>query len=134
MADRVSDERGPWARRFLTAFVWTLAILEALTMFDAGRGKFIDAEGWSFWFSQWGYPSWSAQVVGALEITGAVLLLIPRTAVWAAGGLLVIMAGAAMTLLTNESDLSLFDPLFHGTLLALLIVGRIYLSRRIDFV
>jgi uncharacterized membrane protein YphA (DoxX/SURF4 family) len=48
-------------------------------------------------FAHWGYPAWFSYAVGVWELACAVLLLIPRTALLGAGGILAVMAGAAFT-------------------------------------
>ena len=104
--------------------LWMVTVLIALSMMDAGYGKFESADGWKYWFEQWGYAAWFATVIGIAEIMGGALLLIPRTAPYAAALLIAIMLGAFYTVTTNESDLSWFDPLFNTVLLTIVLIGR----------
>lgn len=48
-------------------------------------------------FTYWGYPPWFLLVVGAAEVAGAVLVLIPKTALYGAIVLGAVMAGAVFT-------------------------------------
>lgn len=114
-----------WARIAGQVALWLVTLLIALTMFDAGVGKFKNATGWQHWFVEvWGYPGWFRVFIGVGEIVGAVLLLWPRLASYAASGLIVIMLGAFVTVTTMPTDLSWFDPLFNATLLGIVLAGR----------
>ncbi len=119
-------------RRVLRGIGWTLfavvMFLEVFTMGDAGLGKFQNVDGWLYWFARFGYPPQMALVVGALELVGAVLLLIPRLAPYAAIMLAVIMFGALEAVLTTETDLGWFDPALHLVFLA--IIGTVHWKRR----
>mgnify|MGYP003573721919 CR=1 FL=1 len=59
-----------------------------------GAGKFIDPAKWIEKFSVWGIPTWFVSVSGALELAGAVGLLIPVLRGVAGIGLALFMVGA----------------------------------------
>jgi putative oxidoreductase len=61
-------------------------------------------------FAHWGYPAWFATLIGVLELTGAVGLLIPRTTRYAVWGLTVIMLGAAYTHLASHEGIQVLRP------------------------
>ena len=61
-------------------------------------------------FAHWAYPAWFATLIGVLELTGAVGLLIPRTTRYAVLGLTVIMSGAAYTHLANHEGIQVLRP------------------------
>ncbi len=63
----------------------------------AGSAKFHPGSPWPEMFRGWGYPAGSHVIVGALEVAGGILLLVPRTARYAAYLLATIMTGAAAT-------------------------------------
>ena len=113
-----------WASLFGRFLVWAVTILTALTMVDAGWGKFASAEGWLHWFGVWGYPPRFAYVIGALELGAGILLLIPRLAPYAAALLIGIMIAAFATVSLKESDLSQLDPLFNIGLLTIVLIAR----------
>ncbi len=105
--------------------LWTVTILMAFNLGEHGLDKFQNAEGWQYWFAEvWRYPTWFRAFIGTAELGGAILLLWPRTASYAALGLIVIMLGAFWTVTTKQSDLSSFDPVFNALLLGIVVMGR----------
>ena len=62
-----------------------------------GAGKFIDPVKWIDKFSVWGIPTWFVPVSGALELAGAIGLLIPVLRGVAGIGLALFMVGAVAT-------------------------------------
>jgi len=95
MAETNAPARGSKAGR--TA-LWILGALPALGIGMAGGAKFFPATRWQGYFVDWGFPRWFALVIGALEITGAILTFMPRFAFYGASLLATIMACAAVTL------------------------------------
>ncbi len=87
---------------------WVLVVLLALAYLAAAAGKLTGAA--TQMFAQWGYPAWFATLIGVLEITGAIGLLIPKTTRYAVLGLTVIMIGAAYTHLANQEGLQVLRP------------------------
>ena len=86
------------------SLLWLVTVLEALSMFAAGSGKFTNAEFWGRMFESWGYNgTWFMTFIGGAEAAGAAGLLIPRIAPYAATGLMTIMLGALFTVVTKES-------------------------------
>ncbi|TDJ57143.1 MAG: hypothetical protein E2O47_00685 [Gemmatimonadetes bacterium] len=69
------------------------------------------------------------RVVGVAELVGVVLLLVPGTALRAAGGLIVIMIGALGTVLVFRSELGWFGPTLHLGLLSAIVWLRLRLMR-----
>ena len=110
-------------RRAIVALLWLLTIWETLTMGLSGAAKFM-GDTWQQMFAAWGYPVWFSYVVGVLEIAGALLLLIPRAATYAATGLIVIMVGALVTEII-QSQLGVFMPALHITLLSAIVLLRL---------
>lgn len=85
-----------------TILLWSLSVLLALLFLMSGSGKLLNgkaSDGQTFdrEFEHWGYPSWFRFPVGLAEVAGAVGLLVPRLRPYAAGGLFLLMAGAAVT-------------------------------------
>lgn len=109
-----------------TVVLWTVTVGEALALGAAGLGKFVNPDFWVIMFMSWGYPPWVSTAVGSLEVTGALLLLVPPVAPWAAAVLFVDMAVAFVTLLVNRASLPLFAPAVHMALLSVIIVIRLY--------
>lgn len=96
-----------------TLGIWLLTAVLALLLTAAGAGKFLAAEMWTGLFAGWGYPPWFSYVVGVTEIGGALALLVPRTATYAAGILMVVMISATITLLLNPGELGVIPSLVN---------------------
>ena len=82
-------------------FAWVLSILLALAFLLAGVPKLLAITAWIKRFTHWGYPRWSLALIGLLEVSGAILLLVPRFAAYGVGVLIAIMLGAAYTHVAN---------------------------------
>jgi putative oxidoreductase len=86
-------------KRSLFVLTWVASILAAFGIGLAGITKFAAAAHWRDLFAAWGFPQWFLPIVGALEIAGAVALLIPRLSLYGALVLGSVMVGAIGTLL-----------------------------------
>ena len=73
------------------------AVVLAVVFVMFGAGKFIDPTEWIDKFAAWGIPAWFVPVSGALELAGAVGLLIPVVRGLAGLGLALFMIGAVAT-------------------------------------
>jgi len=101
--------------------VWLPSLLLTFIFLMAGLPKLAGAEGHIRHFVTWGYPDWFRLVVGAIEVTSAVLLLVPRLAFFGALGIAVIMSGATYTHLIRVPEEASRAP-FTLTLLALALL------------
>ncbi len=103
---------------------WVIQILLAAGFVMAAAGKLTGNQQMVENFRNWGYPEKFYLLIGALELLGAIGLLIARTAWLAASGLIVIMLGAIAThLLHGEIPQSVF-PLTFLLLLAVVLFLR----------
>lgn len=84
--------------------VWVLSAVTAALFLLSAMPKFFMPD-WLGRFEAWGYPEWFMYVIAILEAAGAVGLLIPRIAPYAAGGLMVLMLGAMYTHLTHAEGI-----------------------------
>ena len=84
--------------------IWTLAGLVAALFLLSGVPKLLDP-GWVSRFASWGYSEWFLYLIAGLEIAGAIGLLIPRLAPYAAAGLIIIMFGAMYTHLSHDQGI-----------------------------
>ena len=82
---------------FSLALLWLLSLFLMFVFVKAGWPKFSATSGWGRAFAHWGFPNWFRVLVGVIEIAGGLLLLVPQTAIYAAGALAVIMLGAMGT-------------------------------------
>ena len=105
---------GGWVR---AAIVWTATVLLAALFTLAGVMKFVSADAVNQ-FAAVGYPYWFCILIGAIEVAGAVALLLPRTAFYAAAALGVVMVGAVLTLLLHGPAVGSVVPLVVLVVLA----------------
>ena len=110
-------------RRALVVVLWALRVFLALVFVMAGLSKVFGDPAMVEMFATIGIGQWFRYLVGALEVAGAVGVLMPRLAWLAALGLVCLMAGAA---LTNVSVLgaSPLPPLGLLVASALVVWGR----------
>ena len=87
-----------------TIAIWIVSVLLAAMFLMSGGMKLINPAQASGMFVNYGYPAWFALVIGAVEVVGGLLLLVPRVAFYAAGALAVVMAGAAFTHLKTAGE------------------------------
>jgi putative oxidoreductase len=84
-------------RRVPTIALWALQALLAIMFAMAGLAKVFGDPAMVEMFAIIGIGQWLRYVVGALEIAGAVGVLVPRLSGLAALGLVCLMAGATLT-------------------------------------
>jgi uncharacterized membrane protein YphA (DoxX/SURF4 family) len=77
--------------------VWFATIALVGVFFFSGASKLAGRSPMADRFTYWGYPEWFLPVVGAAEVLGSVLLLIPRAAFLGSILLGAVMAGAVYT-------------------------------------
>ena len=104
--------------------MWAVQILLAIFYVLAASGKLISRPQVIEMFRHWGFPDKFYLVIGALELLGAIGLLIPRIAGYAAAGLILLMIGAAVTHLVNGQGLQVLRPLIFMLFLALIVFLR----------
>jgi uncharacterized membrane protein YphA (DoxX/SURF4 family) len=106
-----------------TVALWALTGLLACLFAFAGSMKFVSPEV-ARQFAEFGYPAWFHFMIGAVEVGGALALLLPRTSFYAAGALAVVMAGAVFTHLRAGEVPQAVVPLVLLGLLALVGYAR----------
>ena len=89
------------ARKVGRILLWLVTIGLGAAMVLAGASKFLMAEMWTTNFTSWGYPAAFSYVVGLLEVAAGLAFLVPRFATYAGALIVIIMAGAAVTLVMN---------------------------------
>jgi len=77
--------------------VWTLSGLTALAFLAAGGAKLAGAPAMVAVFEAVGIGQWFRYLTGALEVVGAIGLLLPKYAFYAATLLTIVMVGAVLT-------------------------------------
>lgn len=116
-------------RKALLLTVATLILVAVFLMF--GGGKFVDPVKWIDKFANWGYPAWFVTVTGALEILGAIGLLIPVLRGPAGIALATFMVGAVATHIVHAEIGMIFVA--GGILLTSALVGWLRLPETFAF-
>lgn len=122
--DSLHPRRTTTAGRAGTIALWALQIALALVFAGAGSAKIAGAAQMVDTFTEIGAGQWLRYFVGALELAGAVGLLIPWLAGLAAVGLAALMIGATVT------DLFIIDESPVAALVLFLVAGFIAWIRR----
>lgn len=84
----------------LTVLTWLGRAALALVFLGAGASKLVGEPAMVTMFDAIGAGQWLRYAVGALEVAGAVGVLVPRLSALAAAGLALLMVGATATNLT----------------------------------
>ena len=103
---------------------WVLQCLAAAAFLAAGGSKLAAAPAMVEIFAKLGAGQWFRYLTGALEVIGAVALLVPRTAFYGAVLLAAVMVGAVVTHLAVLGG----SPI--PALVLLVIVGTVAWFRR----
>lgn len=114
----------PTRPRAGTVALWALQVALALAFAGGGLAKLAGDAPMVAMFAAVGAGQWLRYLVGALELAGAVGLLIPRLARSAALGLAALMVGATLT------DLLVLGTSPVLSLIFLLVAGLIAWVRR----
>jgi len=104
--------------------VWIISVLLAAIYFFVGGMKLAGSQTVIDEFVRYGYLGWFTYVVGAMEVSGAILLLIPRAALYGAIVLCVVMIGAMFTHLTHQEAPNALGPLVLFGLLVFVATSR----------
>jgi len=110
--------------RFRTIAVWILQVLLAALFTIQGALKLSSSPGWIARFRAWGYPDHFFVAVGAAEIFGALLLLIPKLANLGLLFLIAIMIGATATHVIHH------EPQMVTTFVLLAVLSTVLYLRR----
>ena len=106
-----------------TVALWIVDILAAAAFVAIGLAKF-GSPAWAIKFERWGYPDGFYMVIGALELAGGVLLLVPRLSSYAAALLGAILIGAAATHALHDEAARVAAPLMWLAVMTLIGVAR----------
>jgi len=83
-----------------TIGLWVLRVLLGAAFFASGGAKLAGVPAMVEMFEKVGVGQWFRIMTGALEVSGAILLLIPRLTFYGAALLLLVMVGAVTAHLT----------------------------------
>ena len=110
--------------RVQSVISWIVQVLLAALYVLTSSAKLIGRPQTIERFRHWGFPEKFYFVIGVLELLGAIGLLIPRLAGYAAIGLILLMIGAAATHLVNGEGLQVLRPLIFIVFLAFVVYVR----------
>ena len=111
-------------QRVGVVLLWLITLGVAIPMTLAGVTKFMPGGMWPDLFAGWGYSLGFLYLIGVLEVGGAIALVIPKFATYAAGLLAVVMAGAAFTLLSNPGEMGPTPALVNFVMLVVIGFAR----------
>ena len=120
MKDRTNDQR---LSRAKNVALWALQILTAVAFLMAGSATLSGYPMMVETFDKIGIGQWLRYVTGAIEVTSAILLLIPRLTPVGAALLVCTMTGAVLTHLMRIGG-SPVPALVLGSFAAILLWGR----------
>src|SRR5438105_5287102 len=97
--------------------LWIVTGLLAALFLFAATPKLLTPEKIRPMFTQFGYAAWFLTFIGCSEALGAIGLLIPRVAAFAAAGLSIIMVGALYTTASHHMYKESITPVIVFALL-----------------
>ncbi len=83
-----------WQRCLEARALWLPTVISAVFLMGSGVTKFVGLPAQLAIFHHVGLPVWMMYVIGAIEIFGAILLVVPEVAGWGALILGAVMTGA----------------------------------------
>jgi putative oxidoreductase len=110
-------------KRVGTVALWTVQVLAAAAFVAIGLAKFATPV-WARNFARWGYPDGFYLVIGALEIGGAILLLVPKLSSYGSVLLGAMMIGAAATHALHHETARVSSPLMWLAVVMLIGLAR----------
>jgi putative oxidoreductase len=84
-------------RKYANVALWVLQALLALAFLGAASGKLLGKPEMVALFEAVGLGQWFRYVTGLMELTGALLIVVPRTKFFGAVLLSTVMVGAVLT-------------------------------------
>jgi putative oxidoreductase len=111
-----------WVARSVA--VWVLRFLLAALFAVQGVVKLTGSPAWISRFREWGYPDHFYVAVGAAELLGAIVLLVPRLSRFAAALLIAVMVGATVTHLIHHEPQVITTLVLTALLMIVLSLGR----------
>lgn len=102
-----------------------LSVVLSLVFLASGGAKLAGLEFEIVAFERWGYALWFMYFIGAVEVVGAVGLLVRRVAAAAAAGLALMMVGAMGTHVIHAE----WGMLVAATVIFALSAARAFIGR-----
>jgi putative oxidoreductase len=89
-----SSRSRPW---YATVLLWTGTVILVIEFLAGGIQKLTEQSSTLRDFAHWQYPLWFMLVIGAVELVGALLILVPPVAFAGAALIVLDMAGGVVT-------------------------------------
>jgi putative oxidoreductase len=119
-----------WFQTVTLVTGWLLRVALAVFFFTVGSRTFGARSMWIPIFVRIGVPAWFRYLAGALEVAGAILLVIPRTFLIGASFIGCTMIGAILSwMVVLHEPQSAVVPAILLTLLAACVVQHFWLAR-----
>ena len=107
---------------FKNVAYWAILIFLATIFLIGGIDKLTAVEYWQARFvSQWGLPAWMAPMIGATEMLGGLMLLVPRLTRLGAAVIVMVMFGATATQIMASEWPRIIVPVVVGTMAGILL-------------
>ena len=107
---------------FKNVAYWAILIFLAAIFLIGGVDKLTAVEYWQARFvSQWGLPAWMAPMIGATEMLGGLMLLVPRLTGLGAAVIVIVMFGATVTQIMASEWPRIIVPVVVGTMAGILL-------------
>ncbi|MFS0724945.1 DoxX family protein [Paenibacillus sp. 1P07SE] len=113
-------------KKWLTIAGWIAVGLTVLFFMQNGIQKIVGTAAMVEMLQSLGYPRWARIAIGAAEVSGALILAVPRTTRYGAIGLSALMAGATAVELANGHG---FEAVLAGQWLVVLVCIAVIRSR-----
>jgi putative oxidoreductase len=117
----MSNRKAALARE---AVLWIVTVFLAYVFLRQGLSKFSDDSGWARAFRVWHYPDWFRILIGAVEVSAAVLLFVPRLAFAGALMIIVVMLGGMATHLWFHQARYMTSEVLPLVLATVIALGR----------
>ena len=114
----------PRTRRLTDWALWIPTLFLVWVFAQQGFAKFSNTSGWARAFHAWHFPVWFRILIGALEVSAALLLLTRRTASVGAAIIVVIMLGAMGTHVFTGRPGQVTSEILPLTLATVVLIGR----------
>jgi putative oxidoreductase len=99
-----------WISLVRQLFAWLVSGLLCFVFLGAGGAKLAAQPMMIAQFQSFGYPVWFMYLIGAIEFTAAILVMIPRTSRAAAVALGCVMVGAISSLAIHNPHERIAGP------------------------
>lgn len=104
--------------------LWLVSLFLVSIFIRQGAAKFSETSGWATAFRLWGYPVWFRMLIGIMEISAAILLLLPRVAPVGAALIIAVMLGGMGTHIARGHPAQITSELLPLILACVVLFAR----------